>query len=95
MVKLRHTGPGYRGFDSGRRALLEVRPGGVVEVSDKKAEQLLSDFPGQWEIIERVETQQSSRRRGRVRRAKPAVPLHEKGVNAGGSEAQADGATDA
>lgn len=50
MKKLKHIGEGYFGFEPDG-ATLSVSVGQTVEVSDTKAEQLLSDFPKEWETV--------------------------------------------
>lgn len=39
---------GYTGFDEGAQRLVKVGGMGIVSVSEQKAEQLLTDFPGDW-----------------------------------------------
>jgi len=53
MKNLKHIGEGYYGFEPDG-ATVSVSVGQTVEVSDAKAEQLLSDFPNEWETIKEI-----------------------------------------
>ncbi|TXH40687.1 MAG: hypothetical protein E6Q97_39090 [Desulfurellales bacterium] len=48
MKRLKHTGNGYHGTLPEGGTILACR-GEIVEVSEEKAAQLFSDFPGEWE----------------------------------------------
>ena len=68
-VKLKNTGDLYQGYDEGRKASIYVQEGAVVEVSRQKADQLLADFPDQFEETdgskEEEETEEKPKRKTR------------------------------
>ena len=66
MPRMRFVGADYQGLDPTRHEFLRVTHGGTIEVSEEKAKQLLSDFPGEWEVAPR-ETRRPKRR-------KPGIP---------------------
>jgi hypothetical protein len=51
-MKLKFEGKFYRGTDEVLHKSVVVANGAVVEVSDKKAAQLLKDYPGQWKPVD-------------------------------------------
>ena len=61
---LRHTGPGYSGIEAvstdGEYRFVQAMPGQIIEVSEAKAQQLLADFPGEWEDLGPVSEEQEA-----------------------------------
>lgn len=51
MKRLKHIGKGYHG-GSPDGALVFARHGDIVDVCDEKAEQLITDFKSEWELIQ-------------------------------------------
>lgn len=51
MKRIRFIGDFYSGYDPGRKKSLLIKEKGVVEVSDKKADQLLRDFPHEFKEL--------------------------------------------
>ena len=62
-VKLKNTGDLYQGYDEGRKASIYVQEGAVVEVSRQKADQLLADFPDQFEEVDGSEENEEKPKR--------------------------------
>lgn len=63
LIKLKHIGNGYSGFDPGTNQPITVAPGEIVEVSDAKAEQLLADFPEEWKEVKPAAAKTLSKRK--------------------------------
>ena len=58
-VKLKHLGDGYRGVDPVTKTdVVAVAYGDVVAVSPEKAEQMLADFPEEWEETSEAVTEE-------------------------------------
>lgn len=65
MKTLKHVGEGYSGFEEDGTSVVAGKDK-TVEVSDAKAEQLLADFPKEWEsgkaaVAEKVEDQEEEK----------------------------------
>ncbi|MBP8954570.1 MAG: hypothetical protein KBI47_19390 [Armatimonadetes bacterium] len=80
MRHLAHLGKGYQGWDTGRDQLLKCSTGEIVAVSDEKAEQLLSDFPNDWQDLGDGKTMDSPSEAPNVRRirTKPNLAIRQK-----------------
>lgn len=69
MVLLKYLGSKvYRGIDPKVGCVVVVAPGGQVAVSEAKAAQLMRDFPGQWETVERQSGKTERPKRQKMRR---------------------------
>lgn len=57
-IKLKHLGDGYRGVDPATKVdVVAAAYGDVVAVSAEKAEQMLADFPDEWEVTSEAVTE--------------------------------------
>lgn len=54
--------PIYDGFDPKTNAHLLIKAGDIVDVSDEKAKQLLTDFPGEWEHVGKLKIEEPKKK---------------------------------
>jgi hypothetical protein len=76
MPQLKNVGKEYSGYDPDYKRPVYAPEGATVEVSETKAAQLLTDFPGNWEAVG-VKVEEATP--PRPKRKKPATPENTKG----------------
>lgn len=54
--------PIYDGFDPETNAHLVINKGDIVDVSEKKAKQLIEDFPTHWELVQKAKSEEPKKK---------------------------------